>query len=165
MQTMLWRLMTSSDLPSVSAIADEIHVNFYEDREVFAERQRLYPQGCHVLESEEGIQGYIVSHPWHFKQPPALNTLLKSLPEPAGTYYIHDIVLMPAVRGRGDASQIIKQLIEHARKAAFPNLSLISVNNTAAFWQNHGFRLHEDPALAAKLQTYEKDAQFMVRDL
>lgn len=162
---MPWRLMTSSDLPRVSAIADEIHVNFFEDAAVFAERQKLYPQGCHVLESDNAINGYIVSHPWRFKQPPALNAFLKSLPDPAGTYYIHDIVLLPFARERGHASQIIKKLIEHAKQAGLPNISLITVNGTAAFWQRHGFHVHEDPALMPKLQTYEDDAQFMVREL
>lgn len=165
MQIMLWRLMTVSDLPRVSAIAGEIHVNFFEDAKVFAERQRLYPQGCYVLANEDSIQGYIVSHPWYFKQPPALNTLLKSIPALEETYYIHDIVLLPAVRRSGHASQIVKKLIAHAREAGFPNISLITVNKTEGFWQKLGFWLLEDPALGPILQTYEDEACFMVRDL
>jgi len=162
---MLWRLMTSSDLLKVSMIGNGIHVNFFEDPGIFAERYALYPRGCYVLESVNGIQGYIVSHPWYFKKPPALNTLLQSIPQSAETFYIHDVALLAVARGRGYASQIVLRLIEHAQGAGFPNMSLITVNNTRNFWQKHGFRLVEDLSLAAKLQTYENDAHFMVRNL
>ena len=157
--------MTSSDLPRVSATGNGIHLNYFEDPKVFAERHALYPQGCHVLDDGNDIQGYIVSHPWHFGKPPALNTFLQSLPRPADTYYIHDITLIPAARGRGSASKIVEKLVEQARKEGFPNMSLITVNNTKEFWRRHGFDVFEDPALTAKLQSYDNEARFMVRNL
>ncbi len=157
--------MTSGDLPQASVIGNGIHVDYFEDPAVFAERFVLYPEGCRVFENADSIQGYIVSHPWHFKQPPALNSLLGSIPQAADTYYIHDLALMPAVRGNGAASQIVNMIIEQARQAEFPNLSLVTVNNTQGFWRGHGFRVVEDPTLFEKLKSYDEDARFMVRDL
>jgi GNAT superfamily N-acetyltransferase len=107
--------------------------------------------------------GYIISHPWTYAAPPALNSLLRALPTPATTYYIHDIALLPEARGTGAAKIIIQQLIELARTFHLPNLSLVAVNNSVAFWQRHGFVLTPVPALDAKLKSYDEAARFMVR--
>lgn len=41
--------MTAADLGAVQAIADRVHVAYPEDAAVFAERLRLFPDGCWVL--------------------------------------------------------------------------------------------------------------------
>src|SRR5580700_8233715 len=100
---MSWQPMMSSDVPEVSLLGNGIHTNYPEDVEIFAERQKLYPAGCYIFRRKKNIEGYIISHPWHFKKPPALNTCLKSIPQPAETYYIHDIALVPDARKYGNA--------------------------------------------------------------
>ncbi|MCS6760078.1 MAG: GNAT family N-acetyltransferase, partial [Candidatus Devosia euplotis] len=69
---MYWRPLTALDLPTVEAIAALVHPDFPEDAAVFAERQWLYPDGTYLLELDGGAAGYVLSHPWHFKQLPAL---------------------------------------------------------------------------------------------
>jgi ribosomal protein S18 acetylase RimI-like enzyme len=107
--------------------------------------------------------GYIVSHPWTYGAPPALNSLLGTLPEPPTTYYIHDIALLPEARGTGAANIIVAQLTALAESLSLLNLSLIAVNDSVAFWQRHGFVLTAIPALDAKLRSYDEAARFMVR--
>lgn len=158
--------MQESDLPRVAEIAALVHRSYPEDSEVFAERLRLYPQGCRVLSNEAGaLVGYVLSHPWLFMQPPALNTLLVALPEHPTTYYLHDIALLPQARGSGFASDMARTLACDARAAGFANMSLVAVNDSAAFWEKHGFRIVGDPALAAKLGSYGPDARLMAREL
>ncbi|WP_312010071.1 GNAT family N-acetyltransferase [Bradyrhizobium australafricanum] len=155
--------MECEDLPSVNAIVVRVHLNYPEDEAVFSDRFRLYPAGCFVLEREAvGVAGYIVSHPWHFKKPPALNVLLESLPDPASTYYIHDIALLPEVRSGGAASEIVRKLISHAGSAHFPNVSLVAVNDSTRFWERHSFQSLEDPQLNEKLASYDDQAKYMV---
>ncbi len=107
--------------------------------------------------------GYIISHPWNYAAPPALNSQLGTLPTPPTTYYIHDIALLPEARGTGAANAIIAQLTKQAEKLHLPNLSLVAVNDSVAFWQRHGFVLTAIPALDAKLKSYDEAARFMVR--
>lgn len=156
----MWRPMTETDLPRVATIATAVHPGFPEDDAVFAERLRLYPQGCHVLAQNGLLNGYVLSHPWA-GAPPALNSLLRRLPETPDTYYIHDLALMPAARGSGAGRRIVAQLIEHARAAGLARLSLVAVNNSEAFWQRHGFRANMRDDVAAKMQSYGADARFM----
>ena len=156
--------MTPADLQAMLAIADVVHPNYPEDSAVFVERLALYPDGCLVLIRDGRPVGYIVSHPWTYAQPPALNSLLGTLPVPPTTYYIHDIALLPDARGTGGANAVVTRLIAQAGALGVDNTSLVAVNDSVAFWTRHGFRVVPDAALDNKLRSYDADARFMVRD-
>lgn len=160
-----WRALTTLDLPAVEAIAALVHPDFPEDTAVFAERQRLYPDGTRFLELGGLPSGYIISHPWRFKALPALNALLGAIPADASTYYLHDLALLNAARGTGAAAMIVGDIINHARAKGFPNISLVAVNGSQPFWHKHGFRVVKVPELAETLASYEVAARFMVKVL
>jgi hypothetical protein len=79
-----WRTMTGFDLGDVETIAAQVHPTLHESAEVLAEKQRLYPHGAYLLEIGDRATGYVLSHPWLFGAPPALNALLGTLPELGG---------------------------------------------------------------------------------
>jgi ribosomal protein S18 acetylase RimI-like enzyme len=160
-----WRPMTAADLPAVLAIAAVVHPDYPEDEAVFAERLRLFPDGCLVLEGAGGLLGYVVAHPWYRGAPPALNTLLGRLPDMAGAFYIHDLALLPAARGTGAGRLVVDRLVALAHRARQPRLALVAVNDSSGFWQRQGFREMHDPALAAKLASYDDAARYLEREL
>jgi GNAT superfamily N-acetyltransferase len=160
-----WRLMTSLDLPLVEQVADVVHPAYPEAVGVFVERLRLYPLGCHVLDGEQGIQGYVISHPWRFGQPPALDTLLGRLPIAADTFYIHDIALLPEVQGYGFGNGAIRFLSDQAKVEGLDGLSLVSVSGSRPFWEKLGFVVIEQPAIRKRLLTYGSASCFMARAL
>ncbi|WP_264713715.1 GNAT family N-acetyltransferase [Limobrevibacterium gyesilva] len=153
--------MTQDDLPDVARIADAVHPDHPEDISIFAERLRLHPAGCFVL---DGAAGYLVSHPWRALDPPALNHLLGALPAAPDTYYLHDIALLPRARGTGAAAAIVRAIIGHAAAAGLPGVSLIAVGASAPFWEAQGFIALDNPAMAAKLASYGTGSRYMVRD-
>jgi len=166
MSETIWRPMTAADLHAVLAVAALVHPAYPEDEAVFAERLALVPEGCHVLVDEEGLLlGYLVSHPWPAGAVPALNALLGEIPAGATNWYIHDLALLPEGRGSGAAGRIVAQVADLARKAGCTRLALVAVNESAEFWQRQGFREANDPALAAKLASYDDAACYMRRDL
>jgi ribosomal protein S18 acetylase RimI-like enzyme len=165
MSESIWRPMTASDLPAVLAVAAVVHPDYPEEEAVFAERLRLFPQGCLVLDGPKGLLGYVVSHPWHRGGPPALNTLLGRLPEAPGAFYIHDLALLPEARGTGAGRLIVGRLVALAREAQQPRLALVAVNDSSGFWQRQGFREMHDPALAAKLASYDDAARYLECEL
>ncbi|MGV8856758.1 MAG: GNAT family N-acetyltransferase [Devosia sp.] len=162
-----WRPLTPSDLPTVAAIAAIVHPGFPEDLAVLAERQQLYPDGTRLLELDGVAAGYVLSHPWRFRQLPALNALLGAIPADADTFYIHDLALLNKARGTGAAAMIVGEIQRHARARGFAHMSLVAVNDSLAFWHKHGFRAVRpqelEPALIAKLASYETAAKFMVK--
>ncbi len=156
--------MTSADLPTVIDIAAVVHPSLPEDTAIFAERLKLYSDGCYVFERRHVIEGYVVSHSWA-GEPPALNKLLGKLPAAPTTYYFHDIALLPAARGGGAASDIVVRLAVHARAQGFATVSLVAVGGSAGFWQKHDFAVVEGSAPAAKLASYGGGARLMMRPL
>ncbi|MBF0680469.1 MAG: GNAT family N-acetyltransferase [Devosia sp.] len=160
-----WRAMSGYDLDAVFDIANKVHPDFFEAREVLAERHELYRNGCYLLEVSEKPAGYVLSHPWRLGSLPELNVPLGALPEDADTYYIHDIALLPLTRGLGAAGQIIEALTKHARVMGFATMSLVAVNGSLAFWERQGFRTSDRPELADKLASYEDAARYMIKDL
>lgn len=164
-QDVAWRAMTGYDLPAVQKIADQVHPDFFETPEVLGERQRLYRNGCYLLEIGEKPAGYVLSHPWRFGSLPALNALLEAIPPDPDTYYLHDLALLPVARRVGAASHIVSALIKHASARGFPNMSLVAVNGSSGFWEMHGFSAQEAPELDEKLRSYEAAAKLMVKPL
>lgn len=158
--------MTVADLPATCALSATIHQAYPEDDAVFAERLRLYPDGCHVYAAAETIAAYVISHPWRALDAPALNSLLGKLPTASSTYYIHDLALSQQARRTGAATRIVGYLADHARERGLRSMSLVAVNNSVGFWQRQGFALTDVPALAEKLRSYcDDDARFMTRTL
>lgn len=161
----VWRPASEDDLAAIVAIADIVHVNYPEEDAVIAERLRLYPAGCTLLELDGKPAGYTLTHPWHYAEPPSLNMRLKAIPERATTYYVHDLALLPETRGSGAGGVMADAILAHARDSGYANASLVAVNSSVPFWSRFGFEVVSEPALAAKLMTYDADARFMVRKL
>ena len=159
------RPMRTYDLGAVAEIADRVHEAYPEDPKIFAERLRLWPEGCWVYESDGRLIAYVLSHPAVAFAPPPLNALLGELPEVPTTYYIHDLALLPETRGQGAGSQIVRILLDGARRSGCPDVSLVAVTESAGFWGRHGFETVSVLALDAKLRSYDEDARFMVRSL
>ncbi len=160
-----WRTMSAYDLKDVEDIAAKVHPTLYEHPDVLAERQRLYHNGCYVLELGDKAVGYVLSHPWRSDSLPELNTELGAIPADADTYYLHDLALLPVARRMGTASQIVQALVKHAAVRGFASMQLIAVNNSHAFWEKQGFAVREAPGLEDKLLSYDATARLMVREL
>ncbi len=157
--------MTVADLRAVEAIGEAVHLAYPEDPEVFAERLALFPLGCHVLQQGEALAGYVISHPWRLAAPPALNVLLGGLPQPADCYYIHDLALLPAARGRGVARRVARALGVMAFSLGLPEVALVAVGDSRGFWERQGFVAQALPELAEKLASYDDGARYMRRKL
>jgi GNAT superfamily N-acetyltransferase len=157
--------MTQQDLSRVESVGAMVHQDYPEDAAVMAERLQFYPAGCLVLDSEGGVAGYAIGHPWTFGNPPALNTLLHSLPPRADTFYIHDVALMPDMRGIGLAEKVIELLAQQANTERLESITLVAVNAARRFWSKHGFEVVQQDAVRAKLASYGAAAVYMTRRL
>jgi hypothetical protein len=151
--------MAAADLDAAERIADVIHPDYPEDRAVFAERLCLFPQGCLIL--DDPPSGYAIAHPWRFGDPVRLNSLLGALPAEPDTLFLHDIALLPDVRGRGDAVSGVDALKTIATELQLPTMSLVAVGRALSFWLARGFVAAEGPDVGS----YGTGACYMVRRL
>lgn len=160
-----WRILTTNDIASLVRVADKIHPDLPESDEVFEERVKLFPDGCLGL-SEEGsnkLHGYIISHPIPHRQPPALDQLLGAIPQDADQYYIHDVAVLPELRGSGFAQDGVKRILAVAEQ--FKTVGLVSVYGTASFWGRFGFKAPQavDQVLEEKLASFGGEARYLER--
>jgi ribosomal protein S18 acetylase RimI-like enzyme len=158
----VWRNLTSSDIEGLMRIADCVHPGLPESAQMFAERVKLYPEGCLALEEDGQICGYAISHPIRQHHPPALDSLLGEIAPDADQYYIHDVAILPRLRGRGLATECVDQLLVVAKR--YPTTSLVSVYGTESFWSRFGFMpgpVGEE--FREKLRDYGEDAIYLWR--
>ncbi len=165
---MRWRLMTPDDIATVHAIATVTYPSLPEPASCMAERQRLCPAGCLVLDQApahlgHAPLGYAIAHPWRLGDPPPLAAMLGSLPARPDTFHIHDVALLPSARGRGLARHALDALIGAARSLGLPALSLVAVAGSAAFWATCGFESADHLCPPARLESYGADARYMIR--
>ncbi|TGJ79845.1 hypothetical protein E0Z10_g8923 [Xylaria hypoxylon] len=155
-----WRQLTPKDIEGLVLVADVVHPGLLERDVVFAERARLFPEGCLVLEEDSRVCGYVISHPIRYSQPPALDTLLGELASDADQFYIHDVCVLPDLRGCGYAVDVVKKLLAIAER--YPTTCLVSVYGTAPFWVRFGFR-PPDHAPSDTMRGYGDDAVYLER--
>ncbi len=160
-----WRRAHAADLEAISAIAARIHPDLPERPEVFAEKMRLYPDGCCVLAAGNEIAGYGLAHPWMRQQIPPLDGFLDRLPDAADCLYVHDVAVLPDLRG-GMARAYVAEIEELARSSGITTLALVSVYGTRVLWERLGFKpAAPDAALRDKLASYGASATYMLREL
>lgn len=160
--------MIAADLAAVHDLSVRIHSDFPERREVLAEKFRLFPRGCFVLDAaaDARLLGYCLSHPWVVGAPPALDTLLHALPHAPTAYFIHDLAVDAALRRQNMASVIVPRLIEMARDIPLDRAMLVAVSGSEPFWTRIGFRRTTDESLqAATRAKYGAGALHMEREL
>ncbi len=156
---MHWRAMTAGDLDGVVAVARIAFPDHPEGRACFAERLALAPETCFVLAEGARVLGYLIAYPWPLGAIPPLDTLLGSLPEERGAWYLHDLALLPEARGGGHARAGLARLFAQVEAP----IALVSVNDSGDFWQAQGFIEQDSPALRAKLSSYGPHARYRVR--
>jgi GNAT superfamily N-acetyltransferase len=152
--------MRPGDLAQVEHIAGIVHPGYPEDAAVLAERLALFPAGCHVLDGGTRLFGYAISHPWLDMRPPALNRLLGAMPDPAGCTYIHDVALLPEIRGAGHGRHIVRHLLD---QAGHQPVCLVAVGRSMLFWVQNGFQPASNDETSGGLRSYGPDAVFMRR--
>ena len=159
-----WRNLSPKDIKSLALVAEKVHPSLPEKDEVFAERVKLFPDGCLGLveAGSDELCGYAISHPIKHRQPPSLNKLLGNIASDADQYYIHDLAILPKLRGRDLARDCIDKLLDIAKR--YRTTCLISVYGTEQFWGHFGFvPVKVDDVLEKKLLEYGDDAKYLER--
>ena len=161
----VWRPASANDIDAIARSAKIIHPDLPERPEVFAEKLSPFPSGCYVLVRHEEVIGYGLSHPWNLNCIPPLDSFLKGIPGDADCLYVHDVAVLPEVRGHGSAARYVDLIEECARKIGVDFLVLVSVYNTQRLWALYGFEVVNGSELDMKLRSYGPIAKYMIRSL
>ena len=161
------RLMRADDLPEIMDIQLAIYSDeLQETAEIVAQRLAQVPDLALIAEDTQGICGYLFSYR---SRRGAITPLDGEFVEPAHSdcLYLHDLGVAPRALKRGIGPSLVKHKLKIARKAGLQHCSLVSVQDSASFWQRLGFQTHDtlNPQQAAALDSYRVPAVYMQKAL
>lgn len=156
-----WLALESVDIAAVCEIAGRLHPGLPERHEVFAEKLRLFPEGCRKLLLGGAMAGYGLGHPWTLGCAPKLDAFLERLPASPNCLYLHDVAILPEARGRNAAGAYVVYLEDLARRLGLGQLALVSVYGTVPLWEKLGFKTVA--AGAPPLPSYGPTAAYMLK--
>jgi ribosomal protein S18 acetylase RimI-like enzyme len=161
------RAMRADDLEAVLGVqAASYPPSMQEPASIVLARIAAAPESCAVAVDADGVCGYLFGYPSMLGAVTPLDALFEPAREP-DTLYLHDLALAPRAHGRGLARRLVGHLLAHAQSRGIGASSLVSVQDTAAFWASLGYRetqLDSSQARAA-LATYPGTARYMTRRL
>ncbi|MBM2615061.1 hypothetical protein JIG36_05740 [Actinoplanes sp. LDG1-06] len=114
-----------------------------EERAVLESRGRISPATSFVLETEDGVGGYLLALPYppdEFPDPHRAETVRHR----SANLHLHDIVVGEGLRGRGWARRLVRHLTE---TTPYERISLVAVGGKAGFWAARGFHEHPEVPL------------------
>ena len=164
-QGVKWRSTKAADLNAIQQIASVVHPELPESNNVFAEKLRLFPEGCFVLVEDGIVVGYAFVHPWRLNDVPKLNEFLRRIPSQPDCLLIHDVAVLEPARGRGASKGLLDLVANLARNRKILNLALVSVYDSCMHWERLGFEVANNELVSTKLNSYNETASYMVRAL
>lgn len=156
-----------TDLAQIARIQAACYgADFIEDSQAFAAKLHASPDTCWLAHIEQQAIGYLVSVPVSLNTLPTLNAASFEMALDADLLYLHDLAIHPDFRASGAGKQLIqhfKQYAQHTTHFNFKGMLLIAVQDSATYWQRHGFeQLNElSDFLAQKVASFGDDAVLM----
>ena len=144
--------MCLDDLKNVLFIQAECYIEVEpESLASLQSRLEISPDTCWVVCEDKQVVAYLICHPWVEDNIPALDTKLKSIPQGAQVFYIHDLAVGIAHRGKGIGQTLVKETLSYAQNKKYKKAKLIAVQKSLKFWQSFGFQKLNSLSLENKL--------------
>ena len=161
------RLMHTDALPEIMDIQLVVYNDaLQETAEIIAQRLAQVPDLALVAEDAQGICGYLFSYR---SQRGAITPLDGEFVEPehSDCLYLHDLAVAPRALKRGIGPSLVKHKLGIARKPGLQHCSLVSVQDSASFWQRMGFKTQHTSSAnqVSALASYGVPAVYMHRTL
>jgi ribosomal protein S18 acetylase RimI-like enzyme len=155
------RPMLPADLDAVLRIQAACYpAAMQEPAAVLAARMAVACDTCLVGSHQGSVRGYLFAYPSRLGRVTDLNAPFTPARQP-DTLYLHDLAIDPCALGRGLARALVDDALRLARTLGLAHAALVSVQDSARFWQALGWRAAATDD--AGLDTYPPGALYMVR--
>ena len=161
------RPATANDASAYLRIGiDAYPPEFHESSAAFLAKLRLFPSGCKIVDVVGESVAFLISHPGTYENPPNLNSEAFTLPSSPNVFFIHSVTVMRAHQKHGIGSALAKTAIALGQSHGFSRLTLISVQDSASFWEKFGFKRVETLSQSVRraLIAYGHSSTYMVGD-
>lgn len=161
------RLMRPDDLAEILDIQLDVYTDaLQETPEIIAQRFAQVPDLALVAEDKRGICGYLFSYRSQQGTITPLDGLFVEPPH-SDCLYLHDLAVAPRALKRGIGPSLVNHKFNIARAAGLQHCALVSVQDSAPFWQRLGFQIQNtvNNEQAGALESYGVPALYMQRSL
>ncbi|MEH6434541.1 GNAT family N-acetyltransferase [Massilia sp. DD77] len=162
------RPMREADLAAVLGVQAECYPEaMQEPGAVVLARLRAAPATCVVACEAGGAPcAYLFAYPSVLGAVTDLGAAFAPAPRP-DTLYVHDLAVAPRALGQGLARALAGHLLALGRAQGLAWSALVSVQDSARFWEGLGYRAATpaDCAPGRGLASYPADAFYMQRPL
>lgn len=129
------------DLPLIEEIAKPIYFpELWESSECFAQKLKMFPNGCLLAHKGSEVIGYCFSHPWLKDDIVPLDSIVE-IPKATDCYYIHDLAVDVKHQGSGIGRLLFTKILESSKE--YNLIRLVSVLDSHVFWMKLGFKIVE----------------------
>lgn len=161
------RPLLLSDIPVLLEIQQACYGgHFIESAQVF-ERRLAGPANCSLaLELDGRVGAYLAAYRSRLGRITPLHGDFEAGDAP-DTLYVHDLAVHPRLAGRGAAGTLLRFAWDQGRLRGLAHSSLVSVQDSAAFWRGHGYLpgTLDAPLQQSRLADYGKGALYMEKAL
>lgn len=158
--------LTAADMPAVMRIQARCYTAITPESLRSMDAKRLAsPATCLGAWRQHALLGYLLAVPVRWPQLPALDSPACTVPPDADTLYLHDLALLPAARGGGAGTRLVRQVLATGVALGLTRAALIAIQQSAAYWRGQGFTAAAPPdaVTRGKLASYGTGAQLMRR--
>lgn len=159
--------MRESDLAGVLRVQAACYPEpMQEPGPVVLARLRAAPATCVVACDGGDVAAYLFAYPSILGAVTDLGAAFEPAARP-DTLYLHDLAVAPHALGKGLARGLAGHLLEKGRELGLRWSALVSVQDSAAFWEGLGYRAAAPAACAPGrgLASYPAEARYMRRPL
>ena len=159
--------MLESDLAGVLRVQAACYPEpMQEPGAIVLARLRAAPATCVVACEGGEVAAYLFAYPSVLGAVTDLGAAFAPAPRP-DTLYLHDLAVAPHALGKGLARGLAGHLLRKGKEQGLRWSALVSVQDSAAFWEGLGYRAAEAAACAPGrgLASYPAGALYMRRPL
>ena len=161
------RLMKAEDLPAVLEIQAECYPQaMNETLATIRVRLETSPDSAWVTEDEKGVSAYLMAYRSIIGKITPLGGAFKA-PDKSNCLYLHDLAISSRARGTGLGRLLVGHAWQTAGMDGLEYSTLVSVQDSCAFWNNLGYTLMDKLDLEQRnhLATYVEPNFYMVKKL
>lgn len=149
------RLISQGEIDSVLRIQARCYgADFQESGAAFLGKLAAFPRGAVGVFADGEMVGYVFCFPWARGEAVPLNGAGLDHCRPKDCLYIHDLAVLPHMRGAACS----RALVEHVRRLAADEgldaFALVAVQEAAHYWRRWGFVERREIAYGAQKAVY-----------
>jgi GNAT superfamily N-acetyltransferase len=165
--TRAYRQPGPADVSAILSVQRECYpAALREERGTVEQRIAAARNFCWVAHDEHGLFAYLFAYPSFQGKVTPLGGCFE-VQAGGDTLYVHDLAVSKRAIRSGAGSNLVELAVASALAQGFTHSALVAVQESRAFWEGHGFRLHEtlSTSESANLRTYPGSPVYMTRQL